>query len=758
MSTKSRLIPEPLLECYLMGSLDEEARAEVEAALAQSEADRARLEELRAESAAFLLQHPPEPLVERFEALPRPQWEAFLAPGPAMSVGSRRISDPLLECYLVGSLDKEARAEVEAALAQSEADRVRLAELRAESAAFLVQHPPRPLVKRFEVSPRRWWHLPLALLAPVLAAAAALVVLISAEEVSTSAVGVSLSLYREREEVDALVVQGETLSSDDPLRFEVRSEGRSGYVAVLSWDMEGAVAVSYPVEGEAAAPFDAQAPLLSGAIGMEGRKGEVEVYLLFSSEPFKLDWAVLALREGRELASVAPKGVSVGRTSFLMRDSLSQVAQVSLTVHREHEGAQSQVMPGETLSPGEALRFKVWAQGKSGYVAVLSRDAAGTVAVYHPFGGKTAAPFDAKAPLLPEEGVSAGWKEGEEQVFAFFSPEPFQLEPVVVALREGRDLTSVVTRNMAVGRTSFLVRDAHDRSLLVVYRERGETNVRVYPGERVSPDDTLRFEMRGAEQSGYVAVLGRDAAGAIAVYHPFGRSVAVPFDAKTPLLPGTIGLDGREGEETVYALFSPKPFKVDWAVSALREGRELASIAPKGVRVGRTSFLVEDLQDSSSQEPSVVKKAFSSASRVPEVSLAMYRKRGEGMACVQPGETLEPGDTLRIEVRAGGRLGYVAVLSRDAAGFVTVEYPSGGEVAAPFDAKAPLLPGAFTPREGKEEVEVYALFSQVPFKLDWAVSALREDKELVLVVPEWIAVGNFFFSVRGAQPIKGVPL
>lgn len=758
MSTESRLIPESLLECYLVGSLDEEARAEVEAALAQSEADRARLAQLRAESAAFLLQHPPEPLVERFEALPQPQWEAFLAPRPAMSVGSRRISDPLLECYLVGSLDKEARAEVTATLAESEADRARLAELRAESAAFLVQHPPRPLVKRFEASQRRWWRIPLVLLAPVLAAAAALVVLIPAQEVSTTAVGVSLSLYRDREEVTALVVQGETLAPDDPLRFEVRSEGRSGYVAVLSWDMEGTVAVAYPVEGEDAVPFDAKAPLLSGSIGLEGRKGEVEVYVLFSSEPFKLDWAVLALREGRDLASVAPQGMSVGRTSFLVRDSLSQVAKVSLTVHREHEGALSQVRPGEPLSPGDTLRFKVWAQGKSGYVAVLSRDAAGTVAVYHPFGGKAAAPFDAKAPLLPEEGVSAGWKEGEEQVYAFFSSEPFQLEPVVAALREGRDLTSVVTRNMAVGRTSFLVRDSNDRSLLVVYRERGETNVRVYPGERVSPDDTLRFEVRGAGRNGYVAVLGRDAAGAVSVYYPFGGKAAAPFDAKAPLLPGTIGLEGRAGEETLYALFSPNPFQVDWAISALREGRrQLSNIAPKGMVGGRISFLVQDLQDSSSQE--AVKRAFSSASRVPEVSLAMYRKRGASMVYVTPGETLVPGDILRIEVRAEGRLGYVAVLSRNAAGSVTVDYPSGGKVATPFDAKDPLLPGTLTLRKEEEEVEVYALFSQMPFKLDWAVSGLREkEKELGLVVPEWIAVGEFFFSVRGAQPMKGIPL
>jgi len=69
-----------------------------------------------------------------------------------MNVGARRIPDPLLECYLVGSLDADARAEVEAALEESETDRARLVEMQAESAAFLEQHPPGPLVERFESS------------------------------------------------------------------------------------------------------------------------------------------------------------------------------------------------------------------------------------------------------------------------------------------------------------------------------------------------------------------------------------------------------------------------------------------------------------------------------------------------------------------------------------------------------------------------------------------------------------------------------
>ena len=86
-----------------------------------------------------------------------------------MSAGTRRVTEPLLEFYLVGSLDAEARAQVEAVLAESEADRARLAELRAESAAFLLHHPPGPLVARFESAPRRWWRNPLVLYAPALA-------------------------------------------------------------------------------------------------------------------------------------------------------------------------------------------------------------------------------------------------------------------------------------------------------------------------------------------------------------------------------------------------------------------------------------------------------------------------------------------------------------------------------------------------------------------------------------------------------------
>ncbi len=104
-----------------------------------------------------------------------------------MRAQRRRVSEPLLECYLVGSLDAEARAQVAAVLAESEVDRARLEELRAESAAFLLRQPPGPLVERFEVSQHRWWRDSMVLWAPVLAIGVLLVLVLVDDSNGTEA-------------------------------------------------------------------------------------------------------------------------------------------------------------------------------------------------------------------------------------------------------------------------------------------------------------------------------------------------------------------------------------------------------------------------------------------------------------------------------------------------------------------------------------------------------------------------------------------
>lgn len=86
MTPQARRIPDTLLERYLTDALDAQTKALLEATLAESPEDRARLEELRADSAAFLIQHPPGPLVERFrQERKRARWSGSSSRAPSLT-------------------------------------------------------------------------------------------------------------------------------------------------------------------------------------------------------------------------------------------------------------------------------------------------------------------------------------------------------------------------------------------------------------------------------------------------------------------------------------------------------------------------------------------------------------------------------------------------------------------------------------------------------------------------------------------------
>lgn len=82
----SRQIKDALLERYLAGDLAPELRKTIDATLAASEDDRARLDELQKDSAAFLVSHPAGPLVARVAEQQRKRFFLrLLAPAVAVA-------------------------------------------------------------------------------------------------------------------------------------------------------------------------------------------------------------------------------------------------------------------------------------------------------------------------------------------------------------------------------------------------------------------------------------------------------------------------------------------------------------------------------------------------------------------------------------------------------------------------------------------------------------------------------------------------
>ncbi|MCB9754907.1 MAG: DUF4384 domain-containing protein [Myxococcales bacterium] len=74
------------------------------------------------------------------------------------------------------------------------------------------------------------------------------------------------------------------------------------------------------------------------------------------------------------------------------------------------------------------------------------------------------------------------------------------------------------------------------------------------PGAVVHPGDALRFAYSWTE-SGYVAVLGRDGAGAVNVYVPTGDRARPVAPGERAMLPDAVALDDVVGEEVLYGVF-----------------------------------------------------------------------------------------------------------------------------------------------------------------------------------------------------------
>ena len=100
------------------------------------------------------------------------------------------------------------------------------------------------------------------------------------------------------------------------------------------------------------------------------------------------------------------------------------------------------VGPLQVASAGDAVQFLITGHAM-GYIAVVGRAPGGLIHVYVPREGTEADRYDPKTPLLPgvaqlQPGV------GREEVVGLFSPEPFDLAPVLEALRAGKPLDGLL--------------------------------------------------------------------------------------------------------------------------------------------------------------------------------------------------------------------------------------------------------------------------------------------------------------------------
>src|SRR3989442_7013614 len=104
----------------------------------------------------------------------------------------------------------------------------------------------------------------------------------------------------------------------------------------------------------------------------------------------------------------------------------------TLGMYVEHQGEVRRAGPGETVAPGDAVRFAVSAPVDV-FVAVLSLDANGHGSIYFPAGGpaeRVQAGNDVALPL----GTRLDATAGEERILGLFFASPVELEPLRLQL------------------------------------------------------------------------------------------------------------------------------------------------------------------------------------------------------------------------------------------------------------------------------------------------------------------------------------
>ena len=235
-------------------------------------------------------------------------------------MAERRFSDIELERSLANDLPAQRMKEL--AARSTDADRLRLEELRTEHREFLsridVDAEVRAIGRRAvamtpEAPTRPWWRWVFAGGA-LAAAAAAILFFVTRREIKPPAdddIGIkgdaiALIVHVATGAQSQPLKTGDTVEPGARIRFEINA-GRRGYVAIVGLDGSGATTIYYPYNGSAPAAIDPRAErLLPGAIELDATPGDERFFAVFSERPFVLDPVVAAIKGRMKL----PDGMS----------------------------------------------------------------------------------------------------------------------------------------------------------------------------------------------------------------------------------------------------------------------------------------------------------------------------------------------------------------------------------------------------------------------------------------------------------------
>ncbi len=123
------------------------------------------------------------------------------------------------------------------------------------------------------------------------------------------------------------------------------------------------------------------------------------------------------------------------------------------------------------------------------------------------------------------------------------------------------------------------------------------------------------------------------------------------------------------------------------------------------------------------------------------IALTVHRKTASGSEKLADGAVTHPGDEVRFELRVPTE-GFVAILSKDGIGQVSVYYPVGGQIAAAYRPNQSMLPAATQLDSALGRERVFAVYGASEFALQPLLEAVRANQPfpsgLVVSELQWI--------------------